>query len=234
MKPVALITGMQMEAQCLDALTRYLPLEQRPYIHCAGPGPVRATIACQYIEQRIISGIVSIGVAGGLDPELVAGTLLVPAAIINSDHQLMETDANWCANFSAALPSKPPSTLQIGTDVAITNSKEKERLFREYKAHAVDMESHILGEYAKERGVPFIVIRSVADTAKDTIPEAALAGLGVTGNIRPLQVIRQLLPNPKQIPAVLKLARGNVAAINSLKKIPRPAIEVLCRVRAAS
>ena len=91
-----------------------------------------------------------------------AGTLLVPAAIINSDHQLMETDANWCANFSAALPSKPPSTLQIGTDVAITNSKEKERLFREYKAHAVDMESHILGEYAKERGVPFIVIRSVA------------------------------------------------------------------------
>ena len=224
MKPVALITGMQTEAQCLDALTRYLPLEQRPYIHCAGPGPVRATIACQYIEQRIISGIVSIGVAGGLDPELVAGTLLVPAAIINSDHQLMETDAKWCANFSAALPSKPPSTLQIGTDVAITNTKEKERLFREYKAHALDMESHILGEYAKERGVPFIVIRSVA----------ALAGLGVTGNIRPLQVIRQLLPNPKQIPALLKLARGNMAAINTLKKIPKTAIEVLCRAKAAN
>ena len=215
---------MQTEAQCLDALTRYLPLEQRPYIHCAGPGPVRATIACQYIEQRIISGIVSIGVAGGLDPELVAGTLLVPAAIINSDHQLMETDAKWCANFSAALPSKPPSTLQIGTDVAITNTKEKERLFREYKAHALDMESHILGEYAKERGVPFIVIRSVA----------ALAGLGVTGNIRPLQVIRQLLPNPKQIPALLKLARGNMAAINTLKKIPKTAIEVLCRAKAAN
>jgi adenosylhomocysteine nucleosidase len=221
---------MQSEAECLDALTRYLPLEQRPYIHCAGPGPERAAIACKHIEKQIISGIASIGVAGGLDPALIAGTLLVPAAIVTSDNQLVETDSKWRAKFSTALPSKPPSTLHMGMDVAVANPKDKEGLFREYKAHAVDMESHILGEYAKQRGMPFIIIRTVADTAKDAIPEAALAGLSETGNVLPFQVIRRLVPNPGQLPALLQLARDSRAAINSLKTIPKTAIEVLCRI----
>lgn len=231
MKPVAFITGMQREAQCLDALTRYLPVDQRPYIQCAGPGPERAAIACEHIEKRCISGIASIGFAGGLDPALAAGTILVPSAVISDQNQLIETDSKWQAHLAAALSSKPPTTLQMGVDTAITNVTEKEILFQEYKAHAVDMESHIIGKFAKERGLPFILIRVVADTANDAIPKAALAGLNNTGSILPFQVIRQLISNPTQIPALFQLVRDSKAAINSLKTIPRTAIEVLCRTK---
>ena len=119
----------------------------------------------------------------------------------------------------------------MGVDFAITNTKDKERLFQEYEAHAVDMESHILGEYAKERGLPFIAIRIVADTAKHAIPKAALAGLSETGSILPFQVIRRLIPNLGQIPALFQLARDSKAAMNALKTIPKTAIEVLCRTK---
>ena len=222
---------MQTEARCLGALTRYLPPEQRPYIHCAGPGPEQTAIACEHIDKQTISGIASIGVAGGLDPALAAGTILVPSAIVTKDKQLIGIDPQWRANLSATLPSKPLPTLHMGVNVAITNTKDKERLFQEYKANAVDMESHILGEYANERGLPFIVIRVVADTANDAIPEAALAGLNQTGSILPFRVIRQLLTNPKQIPQMFKLARNSKAAMNALKTIPRSAIGVLCQTR---
>ena len=231
MKRVAFITGMQTEARCLGVLTRYLPPEQRPYIHCAGPGPEQAAIACEHIDKQTISGIASIGVAGGLDPALAAGTILVPSALVTKDNQLIGIDPQWRANLSATLPFKPPSTLHMGVNVAITNTKDKERLFQEYKANAVDMESHILGKYAKERGLPFILIRIVADTAKHSIPEAALAGLNKTGSILPFQVLRRLVSNPGQIPSMLQLARNSKAAMNALKTIPRPAIEVLCQAK---
>ena len=230
MSAIAVITGMQSEAQCLDKLTRHLPVEIRPYIHCAGPGPDRAALACAAVDMQDVLGLVSFGVAGGLDAALVSGTLLLPAAVITSDNAMVETDTQWRQEISAALLEKPPATLQMGVDHPVTNPKDKERLFREYGTHAVDMESHVIAHYAKKRGLPCIVLRAVADTANDTIPEAALAGLGETGNVVPFQVIRRLAPNPSQLPALLQLARDSKAAMKSLKAIPIPAIDALCRI----
>jgi adenosylhomocysteine nucleosidase len=231
---VAVITGMQSEAECLDKLTRHLPVELRPYIHCAGPGPDRASLACAAVDTQNVSGVVSFGVAGGLDVALLSGTLLMPAAVITSDNAMVETDTQWRQEVSAALLAKPPATLQMGVDHPVTNPKDKERLFREYGTHAVDMESHVIAHYAKDRGLPCIVLRAVADTANDTIPEAALAGLDETGNVVPFRVIRRLAPNPSQLPALLQLARASKAAMKSLRTIPKPAIDALCRIGAIS
>ncbi len=43
------------------------------------------------------------------------------------------------------------------------------------------MESHHVAEAANAHGLPFLVIRAVADTAVDTLPEAALVGLNEEG-----------------------------------------------------
>ncbi len=221
---------MQSEAACLEALTQFLPNDQRPFIHCAGPGPDRAAIACREIEMQNVSGVASIGVAGGLDSALDAGTLVLPAAVITSDNQLFETDSRWRRNIVKQLPIKPPATLHMGMDIAVTDPKDKVRLFKEYKTHAVDMESHVIAAYASQRSVPFVILRSVADTADKSIPDAALAGLDEKGNVVPLQVLRQLAPNPKQLPALMRLARDSNAAMKSLKAIPKAALTALCRI----
>lgn len=230
MSPVAVITGMQAEAECLETLTRDLPEQHRPYIHCAGPGPDRAAIACREVDKQEIAGVVSFGVAGGLDAALPPGALLLPAAVITTDNGLTETDSEWRREIGATLDSVPPPTLHLGMDVPVTEPKDKARLFQGYKTHALDMESHVVAAYSRSRGVPFLVLRAIADGANDAVPEAALAGLDESGNVVPLQVVKKLVPRPGQLPALLQLARNSKAAMTALKTLPRAAVAALCRM----
>jgi adenosylhomocysteine nucleosidase len=230
---VAVITGIQLEAECFIALTQHLSDDDKPYVYCAGPGPDRAAVACGALDGRDIAGIVSFGVAGGLDPSLAAGQLLLPSAIITSDNAMVETDGAWRRAVIAALPSPPPSTVHFGVDRPVTKPQEKARLLKEYGTHAVDMESHVIAHYAKSRGLPCLIVRAVADTADDTIPDAALAGVDDHGTIVPLQVVRRLVPHPTQLPSLMRLAKDSKAAMQTLKEIPRPAIDTICRAGPA-
>ena len=51
-------------------------------------------------------------------------------------------------------------TLQLGVNEPVTDKVDKERLYRTHKAHAVDMESHIIGTYAQKRNIPFLILFS--------------------------------------------------------------------------
>src|SRR5262249_56207770 len=83
------IVGMRREARLLGRLSREL------MVGCAGADPARARLLARRLIDQGVAGLVSFGLAGGLDPALPPGTLLLPPVVLLPDGR--------------PLPSAPPS-----------------------------------------------------------------------------------------------------------------------------
>src|SRR5258708_38158104 len=78
------------------------------------------------------------------------------------------------------------------------------------------MESHIAGAIATARGLPFAVCRAIVDPAWRSLPSAATAGLRDDGTTTILPKLRELLKEPSQLGALLRVAGDARAARTSL------------------
>lgn len=143
-------------------------------------------------------GLVSFGLAGGLDPALAPGALVIPRAV-RAGAATYETDP--------ALAGPPTAALILAGDTVLARVADKAAAWRETGASAVDMESGAVAEAAHAAGRPFAVIRAVCDPAGRALPPAALVALDDAGMIGLARVIGAVLRDPRQIPALLALAR---------------------------
>jgi hopanoid-associated phosphorylase len=166
---------------------------------------------------RGCSGIVSFGTAGGLAPDLEAGTLIVADAVVGPLGRIA-TDVTWSNRIAGALPVgfRMRRGVMAGVTAPVTSEQEKRSLFQSTGALAVDMESHIAGAIASARGLPFAVCRAIVDPAWRTLPTAATAGLRDDGHTAIAPILRELLRQPSQLSALLRLAGDARAARTSL------------------
>ncbi|SAK82996.1 hypothetical protein AWB81_04178 [Caballeronia arationis] len=169
---------------------------------------------------RGCSGIVSFGTAGGLAPDLEPGTLVVADAVSGPFGRLV-TDIGWSDRIVDSFAGTPLAALtRRGTIAAVTapvtSEQAKRSLHQSTGALAVDMESHIAGAIATARGLPFAVCRSIVDPAWRTLPSAATAGLRDDGHTAIAPILRELLRQPSQLGALLRLASDARAARTSL------------------
>jgi adenosylhomocysteine nucleosidase len=65
-------------------------------------------------------------------------------------------------------------------------------------------------------GIPFVVLRAIADPAVRDLPPAALVPLRMDGNPDVGQVFASLLRRPHQLPSLLALAREARFALQAL------------------
>jgi hopanoid-associated phosphorylase len=177
---------------------------------------------------RGASGILSFGTAGGLAPALDPGTIVVAEAV-DGPFGRLDTDPEWTERIEAALAASPlAAKLQIGVQAAVAaplvNAQDKAALHRASGALAVDMDSHLAGAIAKSRGLPFAVCRAIVDPAGLSLPSAATAGFGEDGKTALGPILRELLRQPSQLGALIRLAGDAKAAKASLVQA-RHAIE---------
>jgi hopanoid-associated phosphorylase len=168
------------------------------------------------------AGVLSFGVAGGLDPGLPPGTLIVADGIHGPNGQRFATDPGWTAALRAVLPQARAGWLAAGDD-AVAAVAAKAALRRDTGALAVDMESHAAGQAAQAAGVPFAVCRVVIDPATRAVPAAAMAAMGADGKVDMPALLRSLLRDPAQIAGLLRLARDASAARAALQAAQRQA-----------
>jgi hopanoid-associated phosphorylase len=178
----------------------------------AGDGVV---VVCSGDRQRLAAqlrdattpatcGILSFGFAGGLALGLRPGTCIVARGVLALGEGFA-TDAAWARRMLAALPEARHADL-AAADRAIQLPSEKRALHARTGAVAVDMESHIAGRMARERGLPFAALRVVVDPAEQAVPKAALAGQHADGTADVRAVMAALWARPRDTPAVLRLA----------------------------
>jgi len=179
----------------------------------AGPGIEtlyghRGVMLARALDVRLMqgcAGVISVGVAGGLDPTLTPGTVIVASAV-RSGQTSYSTSPYWAAALRRALPNAV-SGLLAGSDTPVLTVADKTALHEAHGALAVDMESHIVARAAQAQGIPFAALRVVIDPADRAVPPLAFAGMAADGSTDVRAVMFGLLKAPHQLGGLLRLGR---------------------------
>lgn len=192
---------------------------------CSGMGAAAATSTAEQLAAARVRGLVSWGVAGGLDPALAAGTLCLPGEVVSLDGNTVSTATRWISGLAPLLATRRVicgGRLLSVAEPAVTASR-KAGLFRQTGARAVDMESAAIARVAAARGLPFIAVRVIADTALDSLPRV-IATVARQKELRYRDVLGALLATPAEIPRVARLAWRYHAADRALRHLARVCI----------
>ncbi|MBV9654787.1 MAG: hypothetical protein JOZ42_09520 [Acetobacteraceae bacterium] len=165
-----------------------------------GGTPEGAVAAVASLIGRGATAILSFGLAGGLDPALRPGAVLVPNRLW-LDGAIAPTDPDLAARLGGATGH----LLLAGERVAATAS-EKRSLRASTNADAIDLESGVACRAARAAGLPFAALRAICDPAERSLPPAALLALDGRGAVGIAPVLRSVLRQPRQLPVLRELS----------------------------
>ncbi|MCW5751132.1 MAG: hypothetical protein KIT81_08290 [Alphaproteobacteria bacterium] len=207
--PAGIVTGLASEA----AIARRLWPDA--LIGCAASRPEKAMVEAARLADAGAGALLSFGIAGGLEPDLVPGSLVVATEIVTEDgrHPCHPALRDW---LQALLPEARLAPV-FGSDRPAASPADKASLRARSGAVAVDMESAAVASIAGRRGLPFAVLRAIADPPERTLPPAALDAVDDNGRPAIGRVLRALLRRPWELPALLRLGRDSRLAHRSLE-----------------
>ena len=163
--------------------------------------------------------IISFGVAGGLAPDLRPGDWIVACEVIDAQTS-RPTHPVWSRNLLETIPEIRYGPV-LGVPAPVTDPLAKQALHARTGAIAVDMESHIVAEFAAAHGMSFAVARVIVDPAHRRVPDAALIGLRPDGGTNLTAILRQVLAKPAQVLPLLRVAGDAYAARSALLRLRR-------------
>jgi len=190
----------------------------------SGIGPENAYSAARQLIAEGVSALIVSGVAGGLDPALKAGDLIIPDVVVE------KTGDGRCLRWSThaicvslgfeRLISKGlcarRGTLFTSQHACLTTQR-KDEVFRCSGAQAMDMESAAVGRAAYEADLGFYAFRAVCDPANICIPGDLIDVLKENGSVDWTELFLRLLCRPSLFGEILRLRRGFSAALTALR-----------------
>lgn len=212
---IGVIVGMRSESACL-------PRDRdRLLVRCCGARPaVAAAMAVDLIDAGC-QGLVSFGCAGGLDPALIPGTVVIAESVRLPDGQSLATDPSWRQRLMTRIDNSVPIVCGVvaAAHEPLLGAQIKRFCHHASGAVAVDMESGEIGAAATARGVPLLVVRAIADPAECSIP-AWIAELVTEDGKTPIGAVLQgLLKHPHDLGLLIRLGRDARAAMRSLRGV---------------
>ena len=175
-----------------------------------GMGPERAAQAVLWLGQHYqLAGVLSVGFAGALQAELRPGDALLVTNICAQDDVAcaaspaagrgIRTDARL-AHIAAMAVAQAAVVSHAGTLLSTTavvaQAAVKQELGQHSGALAVDMESYSVGQMAAQRHIPFAVLRTIFDTAAETLSLPVTTCTTADGSLRPLRLVGCLACQP--------------------------------------
>ena len=198
-----------------------LRLPSGHWIGVSGAGPKRAHQAARRLLDENVDALISWGCAGALKEGLQPGHLVIPERIVSADDEVFFPDPSWHQAFLETIP--PHLMHHTGTLLesirVIKTANEKDRLHRRAGALAIDMESAAIARLAKAENLPFLVIRSIADHASMTFPEAINRSLNPRGDVNIGSLLLELLRRPQELKGLIQLGRSFSLAMTTLKRV---------------
>lgn len=215
MPRVGVVTAMRAEARAAASLAA-----AGADLACAGIGDGPAAKAARELLSGNVRALMAFGLAGGLDPVLRAGAVIVPAEVMDESRTVHAAHAAWRERIVAAIEREIPvsSGALVSVSAPVASPAEKARLRRETGAAGVDMECFAVARVAADAGVPFIALRAVVDSAEVGLPASVLAGLREDGRIGVMGVLADVVCRPREAPGLMRLALANHAALAALRR----------------
>lgn len=244
-----IVAALRSEARCVPQ--RCSPSQPdaaatRLSVLASGMGCVRAARAAQRLVSEGAGALLCFGVAGALDPALRCGDVVLASEIICAQPLALQlpgmrptalpaqarlrTTEPWRSRLATVLSrlGPPVERPMLTSTELICEAQEKMRLFRHTGAVAVDMESAAVGLVANLYGLPFMVLRVIADTADDALPAVLRAIVGADPQAPAWIAWLPLLGAPTAWPALLRMGRRYQRARGVLRECARLA----CSTRA--
>jgi adenosylhomocysteine nucleosidase len=201
---LGILTGLRAEARIADRLGARIEI--------GGGTRAGADRAASRLIEAGVDALLSFGLAGGLDPALASGAMIVPWAVMLQDGRPIACAPELVHWLGGA------TVMHIADHAGVIATRaEKAAVFAASGAAAVDLESGPLALAAEAAGLPFAVLRAVCDPAGRDLPPAALAALNAGGGVRLLHVAGALLRRPAQLPDLLQLAADAAKANAALQ-----------------
>ncbi|MFY9655676.1 MAG: phosphorylase [Methylocystis sp.] len=209
--PILVVTGLVREAASLGAGVV-------PLISGADCDALRRALT--EAAQTPFSAVVSFGLAGGLDPALRPGTMIVASAVVAGSERRDCSRAlvRILVEGFAGAGLAAREGLVAGVDAPVMTSEGKMALWRETGALTVDMESHLAAAFAKRQGLPFAVARAVSDPAKRALPPLAAKAVRHDGSVDIGFVLRELSREPRQLTGLIAAGLDSRAAFATLAR----------------
>jgi adenosylhomocysteine nucleosidase len=223
---VGVVAALEAEARTLGrAVRRYdglSSLRDGALLAVSGMGAAPAAVAARNLIDAGAAALMSFGFAGGLDPHLSAGSVVLPDEIISGDGARFLTAAGWCGQLRLSILGRRPVVAGklLTVSQPIDQIADKARAFRDTGAVAVDMESLGVAEVAAVHGLPFAAIRVIVDTAADVLPPAVMAA-SLGGRLSMRRLAGGLAAAPLDVLALIRLAQRYRAATRSLTAVAR-------------
>lgn len=218
-RPLGVVCALGWEARCLRGLPG-LALARSGL----GAGPARA--AAQALVSRGVAGLVSFGSAGGLEPNLRSGDLLLPEAVCDAAGRSVPADAAWRSAVLARLaPARVCAGRLLQVSAPVSSAAAKAALHASTGAAAVDMESVAVASVAGAAGLPFLALRAVLDAAATALPAPLLAAVDAHGRPRLLAMLAAFARDPGLAGSAIALARARARSAAALRRAAKALAE---------
>jgi adenosylhomocysteine nucleosidase len=210
-RPILIVTGLVQEAR--------IAAGPGMAVICSSSDPRQLRALLTVFDPRTIRGVVSFGVAGGLDPSLKSGDIVVATEVVSGD-------VRWLAGVAMGETRIAGIALGrrrvvrgglAGVENVVMAQAGKAALRLETGAAAVDMESHIAAAYAAEAGLPFAALRVISDPASRTLPALARGAIKPNGEIDLRKILRSIVRNPRALRALVSTGIDFNRALKSLR-----------------
>ena len=147
--------------------------------------------------------VLTCGFAGGLRPGLESGAVIYDAKGGQALEQELDAAGARKGRFAFS-------------DRVATTAAEKQRLWQQTSADAVEMESQAVCAMCQRRGVPTVIVRVILDTAEEDLPLNFNELLTADQSMNYAKLAAALLRSPGKIRSLLRLQRQSRAAAERL------------------
>ncbi len=160
--PLGIVVGLAAEARIARRLGE---------VGIGGGLPAGAEAAAEALVAGGATALLSFGLAGGLDPNLRPGDIVVPVVVLE-DGRRYPTDDALCRGLGGSTAG-----MLFAADSIVADAGTKRALSERTGASAVDLESGAVARVAQRHRLPFAALRAICDPATRSLPPAALIAL---------------------------------------------------------
>jgi hopanoid-associated phosphorylase len=189
------------------------------FVICSSSDPRQLRALLATLDSTTFRGVISFGIAGGLDPALKSGDVVVATEVLAGDTRWLAglpLNEEMIAGVALGRRRVVRGSL-AGAEHVVAARHVKAALHSETGAAAVDMESHIAAAYAAEAGLPFAALRVIADPASRALPALAMTAIKPNGDIDLRKVLRGVARNPMTLRALVSTGIDFNRALRSLR-----------------
>jgi adenosylhomocysteine nucleosidase len=190
------------------------------HVVCSGSDPQRLRKELSGLDSTGLRAVISFGIAGGLDPSLHPGDVVVATAVI-AHSGTWKVPAAVVSAMAERVRASGIGVAQgalMGVEEPILLPTAKAAAREATDAIAVDMESHIGAQYAAANQLPFAAIRVISDPAVRALPQLATRALKPDGSVDVRAVIAGLARAPSELSTLIRAGGDAGRAFAGLRR----------------